>query len=203
MISFMKYNINIMYREDIASYTRKNREKSIFYLTHYTYRYILKSHHINIFKPLSKPLSKSLSKPLSNHFQLLNIYGTTIELLSNVYQTSIEYLLNIYRTTSNVNWTIIEPLSNNFQPLLNIYRTTIEHLSDHYFTTIEHLSNIYRTSIEPHQTSIEHLSNIYHYQTSIKLLLNIYQILIVCYITIIYRFNRTLYNHYLFSFINS
>jgi len=31
-----------LYREDIVSYARKNREKSIFYLTHYTYRYILK-----------------------------------------------------------------------------------------------------------------------------------------------------------------
>jgi len=47
----------------------KESEKSIFYLTHYTYQYlpILKSDHINIFKPLSKPLL--------NHFQLLlNIY---------------------------------------------------------------------------------------------------------------------------------
>jgi len=32
MITFMKYNTDIMYREDIASYTRKNREKSIFKL---------------------------------------------------------------------------------------------------------------------------------------------------------------------------
>jgi len=47
----MKYNTDIMYRADIASYTRKNREKSIFYLTHYAYHihaYILKLHHINI-----------------------------------------------------------------------------------------------------------------------------------------------------------
>jgi len=29
VILFMKYNIDIIYREDIASYTRKNREKSI------------------------------------------------------------------------------------------------------------------------------------------------------------------------------
>jgi len=79
----MKYNTDIMYREDIVSYTRKNREKSIFYLTHYTYRYILKSHHINIFKPLS------------NHFQpLLNIYRTTIERLSYHYWTTS----NIYNS---------------------------------------------------------------------------------------------------------
>jgi len=38
----MKYNTNIMYRENIVSYTRKNHEKSIFYLTHYIYRCILK-----------------------------------------------------------------------------------------------------------------------------------------------------------------
>jgi len=43
----------------------------------------LKSHHINIFKPLA------------NHFQpLLNIYRTTIERLSDHYWTTIERLLN-------------------------------------------------------------------------------------------------------------
>jgi len=52
------------------------------------------------------------------------------------------------------------------------------------------LLNYYRTSIEPLLNHIEHLLNIYHYQTSIKLLLNMYQILIV-----------QLYNHYLFILI--
>jgi len=77
----MKYNI--MYRADIASYTRKNRESSIFYLTHYIYQYIWKFHHINIL----------------NHYQVIfNHYWTSIELLSNVYQTIIEPL-NIYQTS--------------------------------------------------------------------------------------------------------
>jgi len=66
----MKYNTDIMYRADIASYTRKNREKSIFYLSHYTYRYILKLYHINI---------------LNNYQTIFNHYWTSIELLSNVY----------------------------------------------------------------------------------------------------------------------
>jgi len=100
-----------------------------------TYRYILKSYHINIFKPLS------------NHFQpLLNIYRTTIERLSEF----IEHLSNIYHYQTS-----IKLLLNIIEPLLN----HIEYLSNVYWTT----SNIYRTSI------------------IIKLLLNIYQILIVRY----------------------
>jgi len=79
LIHFMKYNTDIMYRADIASYTRKNREKSIFYLTHYTYWYIMKLHHINIL----------------NNYQIIL---TTIEHLSNVYQTIIKPL-NIYQTS--------------------------------------------------------------------------------------------------------
>jgi len=108
----MQYNTDITYRADIASYVKKNREKSIFYLTHYTYWYIMKLHHINI---------------LNNYQTIFNHYWTSIELLLNVYQTIIEPL-NIYRTS-------IGPLSNH-------YRTSIEHLSNIYRTTIEHLSNI-------------------------------------------------------------
>jgi len=127
----MKYNI--MYRADIASYTRKNRERSIFYLTHYTYQYIWKFHHINILKPLS------------SHFQpLLNIYRTTIERLSNHYWTT-EHLSNIYPNHNRISHV------NIFKPL-----------SNHFLTIIEHLSNYYRTSIRPllnHWTSTEHPSD--------------------------------------------
>jgi len=115
---FMKYNIDIMYRDDSVSYKRKKRENSIFYLIHYTYQYILKSHHINIIKHLSNH---------SNH------YRTSIGLLLK----HIEHLSNIYRTTFNHYWRSIEPLS-----------IIIEHLSDHYRTSIEPLLNHYRTSIE-------------------------------------------------------
>jgi len=182
-MSFMKYNTDIMYRDDIVSYTRKNREKSIFYLTHYTYRYILKLHHINIFKHLSNHsnyyrMSIGPLKLLSTIIEHLSNYHRTsirpllkhIEHLSNVYRTTIEHLSNICRTTSNVNWTTIKPHRTTFNhywtPIGPLLDYIIEYLSDHYCTTIEHLSN--------------------HYQTFIKLLLNIFQILIICYITIIY-----------------
>jgi len=69
------YEIHYRYhvQREHASYTRKNR-RSIFYLTHYTYQYILKSYHINIFTPLSKSLL--------NHFQpLLNMYQLTFEVV--------------------------------------------------------------------------------------------------------------------------
>jgi len=100
-----------MYRADIASYTRKNREKSIFYLTHYAYRYILKLHHINIL----------------NHYQtIFNHYWTSIELLPNVYRTSIESLLNIYQTT-------IVPLLNIYRTSIESHQTSIRALSNHYW----------------------------------------------------------------------
>jgi len=122
-----------MYRADIVSYTRKNCEKSIFYLTHYTYRYTSLSFHM---------------------FYLLLIYKilTIIEItehLSNIYRTSIGPLSNHYRTS-------IGPLSNHYRtsirPLLYHYRTSIEP----HQTSIEYPSNIYH-----YQTSIKLLLNIY------------------------------------------
>jgi len=76
MISFMKYNIDIMYRKDIVSCMRKNREKSVFYLTHYIYRYILKSHHIGCIQRIQQLSERSLLLVYSPRFIVdLKVYS--------------------------------------------------------------------------------------------------------------------------------
>jgi len=110
-------------------------------------------------------------------------------------EKNIFYFINIVFT--NTSWNCITLIFSNYyqiiiECLLDHYWTSIERQLDHYQTTIEYLLHVYRITFEPYRTSIEHLSDHYWtsircYQTSIKLLLNIYQMLIV-----------PLYNHYLF-----
>jgi len=140
----MKYNTSITYRSDIASYTRKNREKSIFYLTHYIYRYTSFSFHM---------------------FYLLLIYKIltiieTIEHLSNIYRTSIGPLSNHYRT-------IIEHLSDHYcitiehqtsiKLLLNIYQILIHFMK--YNTDIMYRADIASYTKKNREKSIFYLTH--------------------------------------------
>jgi len=85
----MKYNNNnIKFGEDIVLYTRKNREKSIVYLTHYMLLTDTSRNHI----------TQIFLKPLSNHIEhLSNVYRTTMEHQSNHFEYQFEH----YQTTFN------------------------------------------------------------------------------------------------------
>jgi len=186
MISFMKYNIDIIQRRHRLLHEKESREEYLLSNSLYLPIYLEISLLIFLNLILSNHSNhyRTSIGPLSNYFQsLLNIYRTTIESIRPLLKHRI-----FTKCLSDHYWTSIEPLrtsiglSNHYRTTFNHYWTSIRPLSDYYRTSIRPLLYHYRTFIERLLNHIKHLSN--HYQTFIKLLLNIFQILIVRYIII-------------------